>query len=166
MNVDIRLAKESEVSEIAIVKQKCWDTTYRGIYKDELIDNFDYKNSEDTFKSIINSEDSTLYVAIVDDKIVGFLCFGTPRYAFLDYEQELSMLYILEEYRGQGIGTMMFQLACSSIKMNGYDRFVVSANKYNEKARKFYLKMGAELVSEDPDMEDKRYAQAKYNVSI
>ncbi len=69
-DVMVRMAKEKEVLEIAKVKQKCWETTYKGIYEDELIDNFDYEKTADTFKKIILDEDSDLYVAIVDEKII------------------------------------------------------------------------------------------------
>ncbi len=165
-DVLIRLAKTDEVMTIAEVKRKCWLTTYRGIYDDDLLDNFDYEKTANTFSSIINSEDSELYVAEVDNKIIGFLSYGKPLHAFRDYEQELSMLYILEEYRGQGIGTLMFQLAKDNIRRDGYDRFVVSANKYNNKARDFYIKMGGEEVYVDSDKEDKRSVQVKYEVKI
>lgn len=166
MNVDIRLAKNDEVLEIAKVKQQCWATTYRGIYDDDIIDNFNYDKTANTFSSIINDEDSDLYVAVVDDKIVGFMSCGKIMHAFSDYEAELGMLYILEDYRGQGIGTMCFQLAYSNMKRRGLDKFVVSANKYNEKARNFYKKMGGLEVYVDEDMDDRRNVQAKYHFDL
>lgn len=160
-DVIVRMAKENEVLEIAKVKQKCWETTYRGIYEDELIDNFDVPKAADTFKKIILDEDSDLYVTIVDEKVIGFMSFGRMYQPYKDYEQELGMLYILEEYRGQGIGSMMFLIAKDGIKRKGYEEFIVSVNKYNEKARKFYDKMGGRKL-EVIDDQDKRKAKVKY----
>lgn len=166
MNVDIRLAKKDEVLEIAKVKQKCWDSTYRGIYDDNIIDNFDYEKTANTFLSIIEDEDSDLYVVIVEDKIVGFMSCGKILHPYNDYEVELGMLYILKEYQGEGIGTMCFMLAKDNMKRKGFKKFVVSANKYNNRAREFYKKMGGVEIHVDEDKDDRRSVQVKYDFSL
>lgn len=161
MDCEIRLAKIEECMEIAKVKQSSWATTYRGIYKDEIIDNFDYDKSAKTFEKIIHSDSNDLYVAVVDGRIVGFMSVGAMHHPYLDYEVELGMLYLLEKVRGEGIGSMFFALAVDSFKRKGYKEFIVSCNKYNEKALNFYKKMGCKIIHVDDDMEDRRYPQVK-----
>lgn len=162
MDCEIRLAKIDECLEIAQVKKKCWETTYRGIYSDAIIDCFDYEKNVKTFEKIIHSDRNDLYVAIIENQIKGFMSVGVMYHPYLDYEVEIGMLYLLEEVRGQGIGTLFFQLAVAVFKRGGYKEFIVSCNKYNEKALKFYSKMGCEIIHVDDDMEDKRYSQVKF----
>lgn len=161
MDCEIRLAKIEECMEIAHVKQKCWATTYRGIYNDELIDCFDYEKSVKTFQKIIDSDNSDLYVVLVENEIKGFMSVGDMYHPYLDYEVEIGMLYLLEEIRGQGVGTMLFQLAKDILKRKGYEEFIVSCNKYNESGQKFYLKMGGKIIHVDEDMKDRRFPQVK-----
>ena len=91
---------------------------------------------------------------------------GVPIRPFEDYEQEIGLLYLLKEYRGNGIGSELFDLATEVITIAGYDRFFISCNKYNEPAKKFYEKMGGKLVHEDLDNEDKSIPQVKYHYDI
>ena len=52
MNYIIRLATEDDCNELAKLKHKVWQTTYRGIYSDDKIDDFDYEKSINSFKKI------------------------------------------------------------------------------------------------------------------
>ena len=46
MDYEIRLAVLSDARRLAEVKIACWETTYRGIYPDSKLDNYDIeKNS-------------------------------------------------------------------------------------------------------------------------
>ena len=45
MSYIIRLAKEEDCNELSKLKHDVWNETYRGIYDDNKIDNFDYKKN-------------------------------------------------------------------------------------------------------------------------
>ena len=47
----IRKAKEEDCKILSIIKHKVWLTTYRGIYDDSDLDNYDYLYHENKFKS-------------------------------------------------------------------------------------------------------------------
>lgn len=166
MEYKIRLATVDDIKNLAILKQKVWDETYRGIYDDAIIDNFDYEKSEGSFQSIINNDKISLYVVEAGNELVGYMAVGEPTHRFKDYEQELGLLYLRTSYRGKGIGKKLFTLAYREVKNNGYKRFLVSCNKYNTDARGFYEKMGGKIIHEDEDKEDKRKTQIKYHYDI
>ncbi len=42
MNTEFVPAKASDAATISALRQRIWDTTYRGIYRDDVIDDFDY----------------------------------------------------------------------------------------------------------------------------
>lgn len=166
MNYKIRLANKKDIKELAILKQRVWSETYRGIYNDEIIDDFDYAKAEKLFNKIIDNPNIAFYVVLSDDKIVGYMSNGTPVREFRDYEQEIGLLYLINDFQKMGIGRKLFDIAYNDIKMRGYKRFFVSCNKYNLKARNFYEKMGGVIIYIDEDNDDKMRHQVKYHYDI
>lgn len=53
MNYKIRIATKEDIKKLAVLRQKVWDETYRGIYSDDIIDNYDYEEAKKYFQSII-----------------------------------------------------------------------------------------------------------------
>lgn len=166
LDYKIRLATKDDVSELSKLKHDVWETTYRGIYSDSKIDNYDYKKNEDKFLGYINNPDVNIYVACDNDKIIGYMECGMPKRPFEDYEQEIGLLYILKEYQGQGVGKELFNLAYNEIKNKGYKEFFISCNKYNKNAQEFYKRMGGEVVHIDEDNIDKSIPQVHFLYKI
>lgn len=166
MNYNIRLANKNDCLELSKLKQKVWQETYRGIYPNEKIDDFDYENNKEKFIKIIENPDIQLYVVEDEAKIIGYMDFGIPSRPFKDYKQEIGLLYILKEYQGKGIGKRLFNMAYENIKKTGFNEFFVCCNKYNIPAQKFYEKMGGEIIDIDDDNEDMSIPQVKYLYKI
>ncbi|MDE6140978.1 MAG: GNAT family N-acetyltransferase [Bacilli bacterium] len=166
MKYNIRLAIKEDVKNLSKLKQLVWDETYRGIYDDDIIDNFDYTKSENSFQGIIDNASISLYVVESEDELVGYMSVGVPVRKFADYNQEIGLLYLRKDFQHQGIGRKLFNMGYNEIKNNGYANFFISCNKYNMKAREFYEKMGGKLIHEDEDIGNKRYIQAKYHYDI
>ena len=40
--MEFRLARINDSYDLSYLKKEVWETTYRGIYDDEVIDNYDY----------------------------------------------------------------------------------------------------------------------------
>ncbi len=159
MNYIIRLAKEEDAEELSKLKHEVWNTTYRGIYADELIDNFDYEKHKNKFLKVIKDPNVDLYVVEENNSLIGYMSVGKPYRPFKDFEQEIGLLYLLKEYQGKGIGKELFNKAYNIIKDKGYQEFFISCNKYNEPAQGFYKKMGAEVINIDEDNIDKTIPQ-------
>lgn len=166
MNYNIRLANENDCNELSRLKHEVWETTYRGIYPDDKIDNFDYEKNKNSFINIVNNPDIELYIVEDEEKIIGYMDFGIPFRPFEDYKQEIGLLYILKEYQGKGIGKRLFNIGYENIKKNGYDEFFVCCNKYNILAQKFYERMGGKIIHIDDDNEDMSIPQIKYLYKI
>lgn len=150
----LRLAKESDCKELSKLKHDVWSETYRGIYPDEKIDNFDYEQNSKKFLNIINNPKIELYVVEYKDKLVGYMSCGALYRPYKDYKQEIGLLYILKEYQRKSMGKKLFNLAYASIKKKGYNEFIICCNKYNTKAQLFYKKMGGKIIHVDDDCID------------
>ena len=166
MEYDIRLATISDCLELSKLKHDVWNETYRGIYSDEKIDNFDYEKNKDKFVNMVKDPNVKLYVVLDDDRLIGYVEAGIPYRPYKDYKQEIGLLYLLKEYQGRGIGKKMFSVAYDTIKENGYDEFFVCCNKYNEKAQEFYKHMGGVVDEIDDNNNDKSIPQVKFLYKI
>ena len=141
-----RKATIEDCYSIAELKGIVWNTTYKGIYPDERLMNYDVNKNEQIMRNIVDNPDIEIYVATTDDKIVGFMTCGKPYKPFMHYEQEVGLLYILREYQKQGIGKCFFEIARKQVKETGCNEFVVAVNSQNTNAIQFYMAMGGEIV--------------------
>lgn len=162
----IRVATKADCPFLADVKLAAWETTYRGIYPDYKFDEYDRVKQSKKFEVFVDDPNNDLFVAELEGKIVGYMSCGKPRYPYADYEQEIGMLYILQECRGQGLGRRFFEKAVEQIKSRGYNRFFISCNKYNVPAQHFYLAMGGIIDAADSDNEDHSVPQVKFVYKI
>lgn len=149
MDIQYRKATMDECLTLAELKGKVWNTTYRGIYSDESLDNYDVRKNQHIFESIVLNPDIELYLAECDGKPVGLMTCGEPFRPFQHYQQEIGLLYILKEYQRRGIGKGFFDLARRQVKESGYHEFLVSVNKLNQPAIDFYLAMGGRMIFSD-----------------
>ena len=162
MSYIIRIAKEEDFQALSELKKQVWNETYRGIYSDEKIDNYDYQKNSNKFLNIINNPDIELYVVEDNNKLVGYMDCGVPCRPYKDYKQEIGLLYLLKEYQRKGIGRELFNIAVNKIKENGYDEFFVCCNKYNTNAQEFYKKMGGIIDYIDEDNTDRSIPQIMF----
>lgn len=145
-NIAYRKATIEDCYSIAELKGIVWNTTYKGIYPDEKLMNYDVSKNEQIIRNIVDNPEIEIYVATTDDKIVGFMTCGKPYKPFMHYEQEVGLLYILREYQKQGIGKCFFEIARKQVKETGCNEFVVAVNSQNTNAIQFYLAMGGKIV--------------------
>lgn len=166
MDYNIRLAEENDCYKLSVLKKSVWETTYRGIYPDDMIDNFDFKKHENRFKFFVDSADIDLYVVEVEDKIIGYVSCGKPLYDYQDYKQEIHLFYLESAYQRLGIGSDLFKMIYEIIKLKGVNKFFISCNKYNLSAQKFYEQMGGRVIEIDPDSDTKYMVQIKYHYDV
>ncbi len=165
MEYKFRLAEHKDCERISYLKKTIWGTTYRGIYKDELLDNFDLEKQTEKFKRMVDSE-TQLYVIETEKEIIGYFAFGKPYHQYEDYQIEFSLLYILKEYQGKGIGSSVFKFVEDKIEKMAIDKFYLCCNKYNYNAQKMYEKMGGKIIKIDEDDSEKDRVQIYYEYDL
>ena len=165
-NLKIRLAKYTDCTELSYLKREIWETTYRGVYPDEKIDNYNYINNTEKFKSYIDNPNQQLFVVTDNNVIIAYIEFGKPFRPFEDYKQEIGLFYIRKDYQGIGLGKKLFDFAYNNIKTTNVDKFFISCHKYNLNAQKFYEKMGGKLVKIDEDFANNGLPQIKFEFKI
>jgi len=99
------------------------------------------KVGEDYFRKMINNE--FVYIAIIDEEIVGYLAGDILSTTYTKSKlAELDNMFIIEEYRKYGIGSMLINEFKKYCVENSIDEIKVTASAKNKNAISFYIKNG------------------------
>ena len=139
---------ENDVMGILNLRKRIWATTYRGIYPDSMIDDFDYAWHRDKEMKRISNPEYGVYFITKDKLNIGYLTIRKTDKVIL------QSLYILEEYQHQGIGKLAFKFINKYCEENGANSFICHCVPDNKNARLFYEKMGGKIIGEDLDNEE------------
>lgn len=138
----IRRAVLGDENGIAIVHVKSWQSTYKGIMKDDILNNLSVERREKQWEEAIDAN-KIIYVALNnEEQIVGFISGGKSRSTEYAYDGELYAIYILKEYHRQGIGRKLIAQLANELKGLGYQSMIVWVLRDNASIDT-YKKLGA-----------------------
>ena len=146
--VGFRRAQEEDAAVIAKLRQEIWATTYRGIYPDDMIDQFDYAWHTQKDAQRIKSPAYAVYLITLEDHPIGYITLHISEPAYL-----LS-LYLRQEYQRQGIGHRAFSFIREVFQTLGVSTFTCECQPDNEQAMTFYRRCGGRVVGEDLSNEE------------
>ncbi|MFE4523726.1 GNAT family N-acetyltransferase [Cytobacillus firmus] len=143
----IRAAKLSDASGIAKVHVDSWRTTYKDIIPQAFLDNLSYQRREELWTNKIPK--GNVFVAENSEgEIVGFSSGGKERSGkFRNYQGELSSIYILKEFQGQGIGKSLIKPVIKELERAGMYNMLVFVLEENN-SRLFYEAIGGKIIDE------------------
>ena len=167
-------AAENDAVTIINLRKQIWATTYRGIYPDSMINQFDYAWHMDKELGRICNPEYAVYLIKKGNFNIGYLTIRKTD------KVVLQSLYILEEYQHQGIGKLAFKFVNKYCEFNRFTNspianykgeiYSLPFNMYtfnkmwnvkspqeaqeNWNARLFYEKMGGKIIGEDLDNEE------------
>ena len=147
-SIRIREAKPDDAGAIAGVHVASWRTTYPGIVPDAYLAGIDVREREGRWRSILDSASQTFTLVAETEvgELVGFAGGGRERSGDKVYRGELQALYLLESYQRRGIGQQLFEAVTARLDEAGMVSMMVWVASENAPARRFYEKLGVELV--------------------
>ena len=116
MNVEFVLAKAGDAVTISTLRQRIWDTTYRGIYPDTVIDDFNYEWHQQRDLKKISDPSFTVCLIKYGDEDIGYFVFQHSGSGVW-----LRTLYVLREYQHRGIGKQAFAILKDYCREKGID---------------------------------------------
>ncbi len=143
MNITFTLANPDEAPELSELRRQVWQTTYRGIYPDDMIDNFDFSFHNERNLMFIQSPNFLVYFILDGTDKIGYLILRTKD------PFHLQSLYLLSSYRGKGIGTMAFDFVRAYCQEHGISQFDLDCHPDNTRSLAFYAKMGGTIIRRD-----------------
>lgn len=148
---NIREATLADCESIGKIQARTWKTTYKGLLTDEYLSTID--ESERAQAAVKRHSNPVLKTFVVTnhttDLPVGFACIGPSREKNLSADVEVYAIYIFDEYQKFGAGELLLRQAFEYLQSQGGKLAFISVFKKNFKARKFYEKMGGQLIGED-----------------
>ncbi|SFD47779.1 Ribosomal protein S18 acetylase RimI [Bacillus sp. OV194] len=148
--MEIRKAIPGDEKGIAFVQVDSWRTTYKGIVNDEYLEQMKAEDRQDLWMGIIQKplEKSFLYVASINQEIIGFCSGGPNRSGRFPYESELYAIYLLQEYQRRTIGSSLIRHFAQNQYDAGYRTMLVWVLKDNP-CKAAYEKLGGIKLGEE-----------------
>ena len=98
---------------------------------------------------IFDKQSAWVIFPMVDGKEVGYAVYCQSFSTFLGRAgMYLEDIYVMPEYRGQGIGKALFVHLVEIAKQRGYGRMEWVCLDWNTPSIEFYIKLGAEQLNE------------------
>jgi len=148
MNVKIRKAVVTDVTDIVKINIKTWKIAYKGIVPQAHLDSLSINDKLPRWtKRIKNLKENKneIFVAEISNingkELIGFSLGGPSHFEDFKIDGDLHAIYVLPKYWKQGIGTLLFNAIIKSFLNKQYKTMVIWALKKNS-ACEFYKNMG------------------------
>ena len=152
---------------LTATRQKVWNATYRGIYPDEMIDDYAFEAHLARDVKRITDPENTVWLAMDGDDCVGYLYVGPCGYGrYKDFDFCLNSLYFLPPYQKMGLGRMALAMTAAECRRRGFDKFFCGCSTHNRNARAFYEHMGGILGKVSDGHQNKAEDQAYYEFYV
>lgn len=146
----IRPATIEDAAALAHVRVKTWQTSYRGIIADEMLDNIDEEIDAQRWRKNFFTKPSPgdFVLAAVDEneQIYGFAFAGQERDGDQEFPAEIYSLYILPSHQRNGAGQALMAECARRLLAQGLDALLIWALEQNQIGCSFYRKMGGQPV--------------------
>lgn len=131
------MESETEIQGKAYVHWKSWQEAYADLLPQEFLQNiYTLERCQDWAVRYPQN----ILVALVDEQVVGFACYGASNQEDLQEAGELYALYVLADYYDQGVGYQLMQAALE--KLQSYEQVSLWVLEGNARAIAFYEKVG------------------------
>lgn len=117
----------------ARVHWQSWHETYTNLLPSDVMATYTLEQCLDWAYAYPDN----VFVAKLEEKVVGFVCFGPSNQEAVG---EIYALYVLAAYQGQGIGRRLLTAAYSQLE--AYQTIVLSVLETNRSAVRFYEAFG------------------------
>ncbi|MBI3036077.1 GNAT family N-acetyltransferase [Candidatus Woesearchaeota archaeon] len=119
-----------------------------GLEKNRVIENRDKRDikAKASDKKEFNEAISKKNIRVVEDngKPIAFLYFRTDFKIMYIYDKFfwVDLIYVKENYRGKGIGKLLYQDAIKIARSKGFNKMVIDVFDSNKNSMKFHEKLG------------------------
>jgi ribosomal protein S18 acetylase RimI-like enzyme len=150
MKILYRHATITDAAAIAHVHCESWRSTYPDLVPQAVIESWaDLKKRTVGWQTIISEQPESMWLAVLDDRVVGFATGGKTRAPNDDCDTQLFAVYLLAEAQRQGIGRQLVANVFADLRAKNYASVRVEVLKGNTPAIAFYERLGAQYVREE-----------------
>jgi GNAT superfamily N-acetyltransferase len=151
----LRAARRSDAMGIARVHELAWKDSYRGLLDNAYLDGLARQRLAPRWRAQLEARrdhlDDAIFVAILGAEVVGFVMVGASREPFAPWDAEVSMIYVLKEHRGGGVGRALMKAAANHALRRAMFSLGLWVLRDNGPARDFYETLGGEVAGRKSD---------------
>ncbi len=149
----IRPCTTGDAARLSVVAAATFIETYAGIVDgDDLIAHCHSTHAPEAYAGLLADPSRRLFLAVMEpgDAPVGFLLMGEPDLPVETgpVDMELTRIYALHRFHGQGLGARLLQTAIDTARAAGKRRLLLAVYSRNDRANAFYRKSGFRKVGE------------------
>ena len=144
--ITLQNATENDIPLIQTLAEKSWNSAYSKILSKDQIEYMLTKmySAEEISKQLKNP--NYFYYLILQDEIpAGFIGF---EFHYEKVTTKLHRIYLLEEFKGKGLGKKGLELLKEKVKESSDQRIILNVNKDNP-AKKIYESQGFQVYREE-----------------
>lgn len=157
----VRPALIGDIDAVARIHVRSWQHAYRGMMPDAVLDTLDESKRAARWREWLDKPDHSLQVAVQGGSVVGFCSLIHSRDAGAnDAVGEIAALYVDPASWRIGAGTALVDAAVAQAHTVGYRALTLWVLTSNDRARRFYERVGFA-----PDGESKVETRAGYSLA-
>ena len=120
--LEIRVAAIDDARGVAIVHVASWQTAYRGLMTDDLLDGLSVEQREGGWRRIIGDQNAAAHTIVADrdGDIVGWASFGSGRDEGASEQGELWGLYAHPNAFSTGVGHALISAVDTALRQEGF----------------------------------------------
>ena len=148
--IEIRKAYPIDAYTLINIKDNVWKNEFYDILPNGIINDMN-KNVEKRIEHLIDqiNENNRVLVALVDDKIVGYIFYAKALNEDNDLTAVIREIYILPEYHKSGYGKYLVKKALHELHKLGYNNAIIGCLSKNP-SNEFYKHIGGKLIGTRP----------------
>jgi ribosomal protein S18 acetylase RimI-like enzyme len=141
LDIVLRHARFADARALAAVHEAAWLEAYRGIIPGRHLAKMIARRGPAWWENLIERR-SQLLMLEVADAVAGYVHFGPARSLGWGLHGEIFELYVDPVHQGLGFGRRLFDAAREALERQGHRNLVVWALAENERACRFYVRLG------------------------
>ena len=167
-NLIVRNIEEKDIPSVVDIQIDGWKSAYKWIVDDNILKSMN--RHERIAKRKNDYKEIGFIVAELNNLVVGFCRYidsnkFTTNISNIDCE--LLALYVKPNLKYNGIGTRLFQFVKNEFKSKNKTKMILWCLKDNEPSKKFYTKMGGEIIKERTiEIGEKEYLEVGFEYNI
>jgi ribosomal protein S18 acetylase RimI-like enzyme len=143
----VRRALIGDADAIARIQVDAWQTAYRGMIPDTVLDVMTVDERTERWTNILSNPLGITLVAEVDSEVVAWTGFGRPRGDDVPQGRgEIYGFYVAPSHWRSGVGSAMWREVCGELRAAGFETAELWVLEANDAARRFYQVMGCSLA--------------------
>jgi ribosomal protein S18 acetylase RimI-like enzyme len=142
----VRLARNSDIPDLARVHVQSWLETYSGLLPMEVVNSFSLEARQAQWQRTLASSSMVVFVAESHGAVVGFCSL-----AWRENEAELFTIYVLKSFQGLGFGLGLWNAAIEAAKAKQRLSLVLWVLEGNPSCG-FYQHLGGRLEGRKVEM--------------